>query len=81
MTTDIPTAIVKILASTIKIRSSVSTQITKTVAKIQKIPSESASWSGSPADVIPDYTVPDNFPLQYPMYLSFVFSLLSVQQM
>mgnify|MGYP006944388675 CR=1 FL=1 len=38
MTADIPTAIVKIPASTIKIRSSVSTQITKTVAKIQKKP-------------------------------------------
>lgn len=38
MTADIPTAIVKIPASTIKIRSSVSTQITKTVAKIQKSP-------------------------------------------
>ena len=63
MTADIPTAIVKIPASTIKIRSSVSAQITKMVAKIQKNPSASASWSGSPADVIPVYTVPDNFPL------------------
>ena len=38
MTADIPTAIVKIPASTIKIRSSVSAQITKMVAKIQKKP-------------------------------------------
>ena len=60
MTADIPTAIVKIPASTIKIRSSVSAQITKMV---KKNPSASASWSGSPADVIPVYTVPDNFPL------------------